>query len=95
MTTYSLNHEIAMANASGYAWAAEDFTGTRTWSTPQDPAGAYAFALAYATSRDEYDAGRRGSHPSVSHAYATWQRTGPAAPSVHEPGTPPARPAAV
>jgi hypothetical protein len=67
----------AFSLASGFAWAAEEFSGKPT-ATPDGTAGDFAFATAYAQRREAFDAPGSGvtMMPSVGHAYANWQRSG-------------------
>ena len=60
--------------ALGYAWGAEDFSGTRTIS-PSDLPGTLAFAEAFAAGWDDFNAERRHHMTNVTDAYRRWQES--------------------
>jgi hypothetical protein len=64
----------AIHTALGYAWAAEDFSGTRTLS-PTDAPGTLTFAEAFGAAWDEFNAGERGHMIPVMDAYRRWQES--------------------
>lgn len=70
-----MTHEEAMHTALGYAWGAEDFSGTRTVSPTEMP-GTLAFADAYADGWDAFNADRRHYMTNVGDAYRRWQESG-------------------
>jgi hypothetical protein len=77
-----MNTSDATFQALGYAWAYEDATGKRTWSTEEHPTGSMAFATAYAQGWQEYNDGRRGMMTNLRDAYSRWQATGPDKPTI-------------
>jgi hypothetical protein len=65
-----LNYGLALY----YAWGRAD-QGAKLTGPPQFDGGdrAFGFAQAWAAATAAYDAGRRGSRPSVQDAFASWQ----------------------
>lgn len=60
----------------GYAWAAEDYSGTATIGTPDNPTGSYAFAVEYSRAYRLYHAEKLTHMTSVQAAYRAWQASG-------------------
>jgi hypothetical protein len=64
----------AIQVALGYAWGAEDFSGTKT-ASPTDLPGTLAFAEAFAAGWDDFNAERRHHMTNVMDAYRRWQES--------------------
>lgn len=71
-----MTREEARQLALGYAWAAEDTSGTRTVTVQGAGIGSHEFSDAFAEGYDDYNSERRCNMVPVQDAYEHWQASG-------------------